>query len=52
MIKEPRAMAEIHKIREKHYYETMRMTDAEERRYFRKKAENLKREYGITLPTK
>ena len=32
-IKEPKAMAEIHKIREKHYYETKGMSEAEEREY-------------------
>lgn len=50
-IKEPKAMAEIHKIREKMYYETRGMTESEKRGYFNKKAENLKQKYGLKLRT-
>ncbi len=51
MIKEPRAMAEIHKIREKRYYETKGMSEAEKKEYFNKKVEHLEREYGLKLRT-
>ena len=51
-IKEPKAMAEIHKIREEMYYETKDMSGAEKKDYFNKRAEHLKKEYGINLRTK
>ncbi len=51
-IKEPKAMAEIHKIREKHYYETRGMSNVQKREYFNKKVEHLEEEYGLNLRTK
>ena len=45
-------MAEIHEIREKHYYETLEMSREENREYFNKKVEHLEKEYGLNLPTR
>lgn len=49
-VKEPKAMEEIHRIREKQYLETKGMNKEEERKYFRRKIETLKTKYNINLP--
>ena len=44
---EPKAMRELHAIREKHYEETKHMTDAEYVKWVNDKARKVMREYGM-----
>ena len=48
-IREPKSMAEIHKIREKHYRETRDMSVEEKRRYIREKVESFEQRYNLKL---
>ncbi|MBU4305602.1 MAG: hypothetical protein KJ893_08320 [Candidatus Omnitrophica bacterium] len=49
MYKEPKAMKEIHEIREKMYEEMKGMTSKEQIEYIHKAAENAKKKYGLKL---
>lgn len=48
-IKEPKSMAEIHKIREKHYRETGGMSAEEKSKYIREKVKNFEKRYNLKL---
>lgn len=47
MYKEPKAMREIHEIRERMYEEMKNMTNEEKLEYIHKGAEEAKRKYGL-----
>lgn len=48
--KEPKAMREIHKIREEMYEEMRNMTTEERVRKIKREAEACKKEFGLKLP--
>ena len=49
-IKEPKSMAEIHRVREMIYEETKGMTAKEKAEWVHKEVEKAKKNYNLSLP--